>query len=73
MAKFISAYSGGLDTSIILKWLVLQGYPVVCFLADVGQANAEDAAAIEKKDSAAGRRTHGHCESSEDFGRVARV
>ncbi|KAL9134653.1 MAG: hypothetical protein Q9175_004159 [Cornicularia normoerica] len=43
------AYSGGLDTSIILKWLVLQGYTVVCFLADVGQADAADAAAIEKK------------------------
>lgn len=49
MAKFISAYSGGLDTSVILKWLVLQGYTVVCFLADVGQADAVDVAAIEKK------------------------
>ncbi|KAL9073677.1 MAG: hypothetical protein Q9161_002715 [Pseudevernia consocians] len=43
------AYSGGLDTSIILKWLVLQGYTVVCYLADVGQADAADAAAIKKK------------------------
>ena len=50
VAEFLnSAYSGGLDTSIILKWLVLQGYTVVCYLADVGQADAEDAAAIEKK------------------------
>jgi argininosuccinate synthase len=46
---FPSAYSGGLDTSVILKWLVLQGYTVVCYLADVGQADAADAAAIEKK------------------------
>ncbi|RMD42528.1 hypothetical protein DV735_g2596, partial [Chaetothyriales sp. CBS 134920] len=43
------AYSGGLDTSVILKWLVLEGYEVVCYLADVGQADAADGAAIEKK------------------------
>jgi argininosuccinate synthase len=49
VAKFLSAYSGGLDTSVILKWLVLQGYTVVCYLADVGQADAADAATIEKK------------------------
>jgi len=49
VAKFLSAYSGGLDTSVILKWLVLQGYTVVCYLANVGQADAADAATIEKK------------------------
>ena len=32
-----------------MKWLVLEGYTVVCYLADVGQADAADAAAIEKK------------------------
>lgn len=31
------AYSGGLDTSCILKWLLEQGYKVICFMADVGQ------------------------------------
>ncbi|KAK6954593.1 hypothetical protein Daesc_004560 [Daldinia eschscholtzii] len=41
------AYSGGLDTSTILKWLINEGYTVVCFLADVGQE--EDWAAVEKK------------------------
>ncbi|KAF2839982.1 argininosuccinate synthase [Patellaria atrata CBS 101060] len=35
--KVCLAYSGGLDTSCILKWLLDQGYEVVCFLADVGQ------------------------------------
>jgi argininosuccinate synthase len=35
--KVILAYSGGLDTSVILKWLLNKGYEVVCFLADVGQ------------------------------------
>ncbi|KAK3179801.1 hypothetical protein K4F52_008797 [Lecanicillium sp. MT-2017a] len=37
------AYSGGLDTSTILRWLVLQGYEVVCFLADCGQEEDFDA------------------------------
>lgn len=37
MKKIILAYSGGLDTSIILKWLVQQGYEVICFIANVGQ------------------------------------
>lgn len=37
MKKVILAYSGGLDTSVILKWLLEKGYEVVCFLADVGQ------------------------------------
>ncbi|KAF2400756.1 argininosuccinate synthase [Trichodelitschia bisporula] len=41
------AYSGGLDTSCILRWLLEEGYEVVCFLADVGQE--EDWAAVEKK------------------------
>jgi len=35
--KVILAYSGGLDTSVILKWLLSRGYDVVCFMADVGQ------------------------------------
>ncbi|KAF4977804.1 hypothetical protein FZEAL_5711 [Fusarium zealandicum] len=46
------AYSGGLDTSTILKWLILEGYTVVAFLADVGQI--EDFAEVEKKALALG-------------------
>ena len=37
MKKVILAYSGGLDTSVILKWLIEKGFEVVCFLADIGQ------------------------------------
>lgn len=37
MKKVVLAYSGGLDTSVILKWLIEKGFEVVCFLADVGQ------------------------------------
>lgn len=35
--KVVLAYSGGLDTSIILKWLIEQGYEVIAYMADVGQ------------------------------------
>lgn len=35
--RVVLAYSGGLDTSIILKWLKLEGYSVVAYIADVGQ------------------------------------
>ena len=45
--KVVLAYSGGLDTSIILKWLTLQGYDVIAFLADVGQR--EDFAVAKEK------------------------
>lgn len=41
------AYSGGLDTSTILVWLLKSGYQVVCFLGNVGQK--EDFAAVEEK------------------------
>lgn len=36
--KVVLAYSGGLDTSVILKWLeVEQGYDVIAVCIDVGQ------------------------------------
>lgn len=35
--KVILAYSGGLDTSCILKWLVEKNYEVIAYIADVGQ------------------------------------
>ena len=45
--KVVLAYSGGLDTSVILKWLIEKGYEVVAFMADVGQE--EDFEKAEKK------------------------
>ncbi|MBN2600570.1 MAG: argininosuccinate synthase [Candidatus Marinimicrobia bacterium] len=45
--KVILAYSGGLDTSVILKWLSNKGYDVICYVADVGQK--EDFEAIREK------------------------
>ncbi|CAL9729601.1 argininosuccinate synthase [Monosporozyma unispora] len=42
--KVCLAYSGGLDTSIILAWLLEQGYEVVAFMANVGQEEDFEAA-----------------------------
>jgi argininosuccinate synthase len=35
--KVVLAYSGGLDTACILKWLLMRGHDVVACIADVGQ------------------------------------
>ncbi|KAJ2452102.1 argininosuccinate synthetase [Coemansia sp. RSA 2336] len=35
--KVLLAYSGGLDTSCILAWLIDQGYEVLAYMANVGQ------------------------------------
>ena len=40
--KVILAYSGGLDTSVIVRWLVEDGYDVVCYCANVGQEEKYD-------------------------------
>ena len=41
--KIVLAYSGGLDTSVILKWLQLKySCPVVTFTADIGQGDELD-------------------------------
>lgn len=45
--KVVLAYSGGLDTSIILKWLLEQGYEVIAYMANIGQE--EDFETAEKK------------------------
>lgn len=42
--KIVLAYSGGLDTSVILKWLIEEGYEVICFMADIGQNEDVEAA-----------------------------
>ena len=38
--KVVLAYSGGLDTSVCLKWLALRGYDVIALMADVGQGDS---------------------------------
>lgn len=42
------AYSGGLDTSVILKWLIEKGFEVITFTADIGQKDVDLEIAKEK-------------------------
>lgn len=44
MKKVVLAYSGGLDTSVILTWLLERGFEVIAYLADVGQNEDFEAA-----------------------------
>ena len=46
--KVVLAYSGGLDTSVIVGWLLDEGYEVHCLYVDLGQP-CEDRPAILKK------------------------
>jgi argininosuccinate synthase len=50
--RVVLAYSGGLDTSVILKWLLNEGHAVVAYMADLGQQ--EDFAAAKAKALAIG-------------------
>src|SRR4030043_508038 len=56
MKKIVLAYSGGLDTSCIVRWLKEQGGTVICFVADLGQGlgQGENFEAIEERALAAG-------------------
>ena len=52
--RVVLAYSGGLDTSVILKWLIeTYGCEVVAFLADLGQE--EDLEGFARKAERVGR------------------
>jgi argininosuccinate synthase len=51
--KLVLAYSGGLDTSVILKWLCEKGFDVIAFCANVGQFE-EDFEAVKAKAVAVG-------------------
>ncbi|KAJ3175732.1 argininosuccinate synthetase [Irineochytrium annulatum] len=42
--KLVLAYSGGLDTSCILAWLLDEGYEVIAYMADIGQEEDFEAA-----------------------------
>ena len=48
MKKCVLAYSGGLDTSVLLGWLLDEGYEVHAVYVDLGQP-CEDRAAIMEK------------------------
>ncbi len=48
MASCVLAYSGGLDTSVILGWLIDKGYEVHCVYVDLGQPCEDREAILEK-------------------------
>lgn len=54
--KIVLAYSGGLDTSVILKWL-LNEYKceVICFTADLGQEEELDGLDVKAKNTGASK------------------
>ena len=52
--KIVLAYSGGLDTSIIIPWINEKyGYDVIAFIADVGQGDDLDAVIKKAYDTGA--------------------
>jgi argininosuccinate synthase len=52
MRRAVLAYSGGLDTSVTIRWLIEQGYDVFAVAVDVGQQ--EDVGAIQERGLLAG-------------------
>ncbi len=60
--KVVLAYSGGLDTSIILKWLQTEyGCEVVTFTADLGQGEELEPARAKAEMMGASRDLHRGC------------
>lgn len=55
MKKVVLAYSGGLDTSVAIKWLKDRGYDVVAYMADVGQEKTTTAAIERAKKAGASK------------------
>ncbi len=50
--RVVLAYSGGLDTSVIVRWLADRGFEVITYTADVGQG--EELSSVEEKAKKAG-------------------
>ena len=50
--RVVLAYSGGLDTSVILRWLMERGHDVIAYVADVGQS--EDFSDLRRRALAVG-------------------
>lgn len=56
MKKIVLAYSGGLDTSVAIKWLIEQyGAEVIAFCADIGQDEDLDLVAEKAKKTGASK------------------
>ncbi|MEM2759666.1 MAG: argininosuccinate synthase [Nitrososphaerales archaeon] len=64
--KVVLAYSGGLDTSVAVKWLqVKYGYDVITVTVDVGQG--DNFKTIEEKSKAIGAIKHFYFDAREEF------
>ena len=54
MKRVVLAYSGGLDTSVILRWLIeTYKVEVICYTADVGQGEEVEAARLKALETGA--------------------
>ena len=51
--RVVLAYSGGLDTSVIVRWLTEEGYDVIAWCADVGQKEPFDDLETKAKNAGA--------------------
>ena len=66
MARVVLAYSGGLDTSVAVRWLIEERHAeVIAVAADVGQG--EDLAAVEHRAVAAGAAEFRVADVRQDF------
>lgn len=64
--KIVLAYSGGLDTTVILHWLAEQNYDVIAYLLDIGQ-QVEDLHAIGERAKRNGASTYVAVNAQEEF------
>ena len=65
--KILLAYSGGLDTSYCLKYLINQGYEVHTAVVNTGGFNKEELRDIEKKAYIVGSKSHRNIEAKKDY------
>lgn len=65
--KVVLAYSGGLDTSVAIKWLQEQGYDVVACCLDVGEG--KDLAFVQQKALEVGAVNSYVIDAKEEFAR----
>jgi argininosuccinate synthase len=64
--KIVLAYSGGLDTTVILHWLAERGYDVIAYLLDIGQ-KVEDLDEIGERAKRNGASTYFAVDAREEF------
>lgn len=65
--KILLAYSGGLDTSYCLKYLINQGYEVHTALVDTGGFTQEELCDIEQKAYAIGAKSHCNIKATKEY------